>query len=379
MGNSGPLRAPAWETIDKGVLKRYAIDKRIGRGCYGVVWSCQAVVQNQKKEPANYAIKKILHCFKNSDEARRTYREVNYLMEFSEHDNIIKIKDVMCSADDQHLYLVFELMASDLQKALRVRALQKVHRCYVTYQMLRALKYIHSAGIMHRDVKPANILITNTCETRLTDFGWAREAPCAGDGLMTDYAASRWYRAPEMLLGGLRYTTAIDMWAAGCIAGEMYNNGAALIPGTSTIDMLDKIIEYTGKPSEGDIISMQAPRAQQSLDPVPSQPPYSPIESVFPGESAEFHDFIELLIQWNPEKRLTATEALSHPFLACFHDPDCEPTFGRRVCLEIHDGTMLTANRYRDLIYADAIGIEAAKTRVALDKTKDLQNEADNV
>merc|ERR1712110_1281935 len=125
--------------------------------------------------------------------------------------------DVLCSSDDRHLYLVMDLMDSDLQKSLRVKALQPVHKELVTYHVLRALHYIHSSSIMHRDVKPANILLSKNGEAKLCDFGWARQAPDPGgaaDGL-TQYVAARWYRCPEMLFGAEFYTTAVDMWAIG--------------------------------------------------------------------------------------------------------------------------------------------------------------------
>lgn len=368
------------DRIDLAVTQKYKVGKRIGRGCYGVVFEVQRTTVNPdgSLNLNHYAMKKVLSAFKSADEAQKVYREIMYLYEFGNHENILKIHDVMTSRDDRHLYIFTDLLDSDLQKALRVKALSRVHRIFITYQMLRALLYIHSALVVHRDVKPSNILLRKTCEVQLADFGWAREAPCEGESeLMTDYAGSRWYRCPEMLLGSRSYNIPVDMWALGCITGEMYGDGEAVNPGSSTIDMIEKIIELTGKPILVDILALEAPRAQLTLEPVMPGPAHRPVEARFPNEPAEMHDFITLLLQWNPQKRLTAQEALSHPFVNSFANPDDEPVFGRRATLEIMDGRKMGINRYRDQIWADAMGVQGAKDRVIKAKKKELEEEVE--
>merc|ERR1711907_129830 len=160
--------------------------------------------------------------YREATDAQRTYREISYLMQFAGHSNIMMIYDLIPSKDDKHIYMVCELMDADLQKAIKAMYLGDYQQKFIVYQILRALKFIHSAGVIHRDLKPSNILISKKCEVKLADFGWSRSLPASmAEGALTEYAASRWYRSPEMLLGGSRYTGACDMWAVGCITGEI--------------------------------------------------------------------------------------------------------------------------------------------------------------
>lgn len=350
------------ERIDIDVSRRYEVGKRIGRGCYGIIFQAEEI-----NNLGHYvAIKKVLNAFHTSSDAQRTYREVMYLQQFGNHENILGLHDVLGSADDKHIYLITELMDSDLQKAIRCRSLKPEHPPYITWQLLRALKYIHSAGVTHRDMKPANILLNISGEIVLGDFGWARSAPppIMSDIELTEYASSRWYRAPEILLSGSCYSTAIDMWALGCIVGEMHS-GKPLIGGSSTLDMMEKIKVMLGKPLPHDILAMQAPYARFTFNHMQPGPPKKPMSEVFPHEKPELYDFLSLLLQYNPEKRLTAEEALDHPYVGSFHDPDDEPRFGRdRIQLALPDTKKYSAARYRDQIYAEVIGLENAKSRV---------------
>eukprot|EP00927_Polykrikos_kofoidii_P080920 TRINITY_DN77962_c0_g1_i1.p1 TRINITY_DN77962_c0_g1~~TRINITY_DN77962_c0_g1_i1.p1 ORF type:complete len:383 (+),score=58.91 TRINITY_DN77962_c0_g1_i1:102-1250(+) len=377
MGISVPKGHMAHEKIDVEVSKRFKFGARIGRGCYGIVYSAQAINKRNGTLERSVAIKKIMSCFSKSIDAQRAYREVLFLMEFRNHSNIVTLDEVLCSHDDRHLYLVTELMDSDLQKALRVKSLQKIHRVYITYQILRALKYIHSSNIMHRDVKPANVLLNKFCDAKLADFGWAREAPYPGSGeVMTDYAATRWYRCPEMLFGSSIYTLSVDMWSIGTVAGEMLCE-EPLIPGTSTLSMIDKIVELRGKPCAADIVALQAARAKLFMQPIDPGPPYRGIEVRLPSEITETHDFLNLLLQWNPMKRMTAAEALAHPHVASFHNPDDEPVFGRKISLELLDSKKYSSSRYRDHIYADAIGLPSAKRIVETHRKANLESQVE--
>lgn len=130
-------------------------------------------------------------------------------------------------------------METDLHAVIRAGILEEIHKQYIIYQSMKALKYLHSGELIHRDLKPSNILLNSECLAKLADFGLARSvAMSEGDGclpIMTEYVATRWYRAPEILLGSTKYTKAVDMWSIGCILGELII-GKALFPGTSTLN-----------------------------------------------------------------------------------------------------------------------------------------------
>lgn len=357
-------RKAPYERIDRDVARRYELISRIGRGCYGVVFE---VMLRDPTKFEKYAMKKILYAFNNATDAQRTYREVSYLMEFGSHTNILFVHDVLCSADDKHLYLVTDLMESDLCKAIKCNCLGEVHKPLIAHQILRALKYIHSAGVMHRDLKPGNILLDRSGQVLVGDFGLARSSPYEGSAgditMLTDYIGPRWYRSPEQLLGARYYFTAVDIWAWGCIVGEMHL-GKPVLKGSSSIDMMHNIVELLGTPLEADVEAMQAPYAQMSLGQLPISLPTLSFAEMIPNCPAVLNDLLELCFQWNPMKRLTAMEALRHPYLSAFHDPDAEPVFGQRLELTLQDNHKFTTSQYRDQMYADIVGLEQAMKRV---------------
>jgi mitogen-activated protein kinase 15 len=129
-------------------------------------------------------------------------------------------------------------METDLHHVIRANILQEIHKQYVVYQIIKCLKYIHSSEIIHRDLKPSNILINSECHVKVADFGLARSVAAQGEDTnikLTDYVATRWYRAPEILLGSTKYSKAVDMWSVGCILGELIL-GKPIFPGTSTLN-----------------------------------------------------------------------------------------------------------------------------------------------
>jgi mitogen-activated protein kinase 15 len=129
-------------------------------------------------------------------------------------------------------------MEADLHTVIRAEVFREVQRRYVIWQLLNALKFVHSANISHRDIKPSNILIDKNCTIKLADFGLARlmqDIEKYVDPVLTDYVATRWYRAPEVLLGAPKYDQGIDIWGVGCIIAEVYIS-KPLFPGSSTLN-----------------------------------------------------------------------------------------------------------------------------------------------
>jgi len=211
------------EEIDKQVLKRYSIEQKLGKGAYGIVWRAE-----DKKTKETVALKKIFDAFQNQTDAQRTYREIIFLQQMQDHENIVMLQNVLKADNDLDIYLVFEYMETDLHATIRANILEEIHKQYIVYQSFKALMYMHSAKLVHRDMKPANLLLNSECLMKVADFGLARSLiDHEKDGGMlekpnlTDYVATRWYRAPEILAASNVYGTAVDLWSLGCIFGEM--------------------------------------------------------------------------------------------------------------------------------------------------------------
>lgn len=216
---------------------------------------------------------------------------------------------------------------------------------------------MHSAQLLHRDIKPSNVLLNSECQVKMADFGLARSVAQLhseeGNPVLTDYVATRWYRAPEILLSSNRYTFGVDMWACGCILGELIN-GKPIFPGTSTMNQLDRILEVTGRPSAEDIEAIQSPFAATMLESM--RAPDTPrLEAMFPSASPEALDLMSKLMHFNPDKRISAEEALRHPYCAQFHNPADEPVATSMITIPIDDNTKYTIAEYRDRLYMEIV------------------------
>ncbi|KAF0989504.1 hypothetical protein HZS_2742 [Henneguya salminicola] len=169
----------------------------------------------------------------------RALREIKFLCSF-DHENIIPVLDIVTNKTNgqryNDIYLIFEKMETDLARVLKDQELKTEHICYFTYQIVRGLKYLHSANIAHRDLKPSNLLINSNCDLKICDFGLARVSLPTNvySAIMTEYVATRWYRAPEIMLSSRCYGLAIDIWSVGCILGEMLH-GRPLFQGQHCI------------------------------------------------------------------------------------------------------------------------------------------------
>ncbi|NXA92499.1 MK14 kinase, partial [Melanocharis versteri] len=188
------------------------------------------------------AVKKLSRPFQSIIHAKRTYRELR-LLKHMKHENVISSwypinhLDVLSVAHIPgtlfafvHRYLVTHLMGADLNNIVKCQKLTDDHVQFLIYQILRGLKYIHSADIIHRDLKPSNLAVNEDCELKILDFGLARHT----DDEMTGYVATRWYRAPEIMLNWMHYNQTVDIWSVGCIMAELLT-GRTLFPGTDRI------------------------------------------------------------------------------------------------------------------------------------------------
>ncbi|EKX54422.1 hypothetical protein GUITHDRAFT_156861 [Guillardia theta CCMP2712] len=306
---------------------------RLGEGSFGLVVAAKDAVAGKR-----VAIKKIKDAVEDEQDGKRLLRELKLLRYCRGHENFIIIKDIILSPpgkDFKDIYIVTDLMDTDLHRIVRSpQPLSDDHVRYFIYQVLRGLKYIHSAHVMHRDLKPNNLLVNANCDLKICDLGLARLSD-GDESLMTCYVVTRWYRAPELLLGNKQYTDAIDMWSVGCVLAELLGR-KPLFQGKDYVEMLQLIIGLHGNPKKTDLkhISEKAQRflSDKTLFPASKRfLPRSPFRRVrwadlFPRANTQALDLLDNLLQFNPEKRLTAEQALAHPYMHELHDVDDEPS-----------------------------------------------------
>lgn len=314
------------------VDSKYSFIRVIGSGAYGVVVSA-----HDKSADRKVAIKMVPKAFHDEIDAKRILREIKLLKHFK-HENVIGILDMMPPLANyvegyNDVYITTDLMETDLHRIIYSKQNLSVdHVQYFVYQILRALKYIHSANVLHRDLKPSNLLVNSNCDLKVCDFGLARgiipeddllEERNGGSMLLTEYVVTRWYRAPEIMLSCHEYTKPIDIWSVGCIFAELLGR-KPYFPGEDYIDQLTIITNKLGKLSEEDLDFVTSEKAKRFMRKLPDKPVVS-FRRQFPGTPPEALDMLSQMLQIHPEKRITVKEALEHPFMAQLHNPHDEP------------------------------------------------------
>jgi serine/threonine protein kinase len=316
-------------------MKRFKILDVVSEGSFGVVYKAL----NENGDPV--AVKKMKHQFRNWQECVEL-REIKCLKKLS-HPNVIKLREVIRENDE--LFLIFEFCERNLFQLMQSKETQRPfaehHVRLIMYQLLSGLLHVHHQGFFHRDVKPENLLCSGLERVKLADFGLSRELDAHP---LTDYISTRWYRAPEILLKSSLYGAPVDLWAAGAVMAELFLF-RPLFPGTSEADELHKICLVLGSPSSetwpelfnGEVESSNSSFAANNsnstaggaggggtssfaataaamvpLDIVAG----SPLTDWVPMAGPEAIDLLSKLLVWNPAQRLTARQALQHPFFA---------------------------------------------------------------
>lgn len=363
------------EKIDDSILRKYDILHKLGSGSYGIVWKA---VNKDTREIV--ALKKCFDAFENAMDAQQAFREIMFLHELN-HENIIRLFDVFKTDNELDVYFTCECMESNLLSVIQAKTLREAQKPHVIYQVLKALRYMHSGEVLHRDVKPENILVNSDCQVKICDFGTARSVASQGDEaeipVFESYVTSRWYRAPEILFGSTSYGKGVDLWSVGTVLAEMLST-KPLFAGSSTLDQLNRILEVTGYPSPADIKDINSPSTVAILESLPRNRKRSPIRMIpgttvkaidsmhkclitmsrkraltdrIPGASVKAIDLVHMCLQLNSSKRIQAKDALAHAYVAQFQSPVTEGECCHTIKLPIRDDIRAKVEEYRLVLH----------------------------
>ncbi|XP_072391706.1 cyclin-dependent kinase 4 isoform X2 [Diabrotica undecimpunctata] len=281
---------------------------RIGRGAYGTVYKAR-----DRKTGNLVALKRVCVHLTEDGISLNTLREISLLRQVNsfDHPNIVRLLDV-CHGQQMEkeliMYLVFEHVEQDLATYIERHpsGFSSVHIRNLCKEILMGVDFLHSIRVIHRDLKPQNLLVTHDGHIKLADFGLAKIYDC--EMQLTSVVVTLWYRAPEVLLG-LAYATPVDIWSIGCIMVELYNL-KPLFCGTSDGDQLSKIFRVIGKPSEDEWPEESVSIKWESFNVINQ----IRIDQISPTMCETVCDLITKMLVFDPKKRLTALDALSHKY-----------------------------------------------------------------
>jgi serine/threonine protein kinase len=316
---------------------RYDGLKVVGRGSYGMVAKA-----TDRSRGARVAIKRVMPMAEHSIDAKHVLREIRMMRHLGEHENIVKLEDLVCREKDDELYIVMELLDSDLHRIIQSsQVLTEQHIRLFMLQLLRGVQFLHENGIIHRDLKPGNLLVTRNCDLRISDFGLARahSAGTSSDGLsaaagMTEHVVTRWYRPPELMLSpnGF-YDYSVDIWSCACIMGELLLR-TPVFPGKNFVHQLTLIFNVLGPPSADEVAYIQGKQARRYLQNLQVTEGVSFAE-LLPGASSHAVSLMEEMLVFSPAKRLSPEDSLQHPFLLPFIDEPCHiPSKPQGLCFD---------------------------------------------
>uniref|UniRef100_A0A2P2LLI4 non-specific serine/threonine protein kinase n=1 Tax=Rhizophora mucronata TaxID=61149 RepID=A0A2P2LLI4_RHIMU len=299
----------------------YMAERVVGHGSFGVVFQAKCLETGE-----TVAIKKVLQ------DKRYKNRELQ-TMRLLDHPNIISLKHCFFSTTEKnelYLNLVLEYVPETVHRVIKHynKLNQRMPLIYVklyAYQIFRALSYIHRAiGVCHRDIKPQNLLVNpHTHQVKLCDFGSAKVLVKGEPNI--SYICSRYYRAPELIFGATEYSTAIDIWSAGCVLAELLL-GQPLFPGENGVDQLVEIIKVLGTPTREEIKCMNPNYTEYKFPQIKAHPWHKIFHKRMPPEAV---DLVSRLLQYSPNLRCTALDALIHPFFDELRDPNTRLPNGR--------------------------------------------------
>ncbi|KAK2980451.1 hypothetical protein RJ640_028859 [Escallonia rubra] len=333
-----------------GEGNRYRVEEVIGKGSYGVVCSAYDTHLGEK-----VAIKKINDIFEHVSDATRILREIK-LLRLLRHPDIVEIKHILLPPSRREfkdIYVVFELMESDLHQVIKANDdLTPEHYQFFLYQLLRGLKYIHTANVFHRDLKPKNILANADCKLKICDFGLARVA-------FNDTPTAIFWT----------YTPAIDIWSIGCIFAELLT-GKPLFPGKNVVHQLDIMTDFLGTPSPEAIARIRNEKARRYLSSMRKKKPI-PFSHRFPNADPLALRLLERMLAFEPKDRPSAEEALSDPYFKNLAKVEREPSAQPVTKMEFEfERRRIVKEDVRELIYREILEYHPQMLKEHLDGTE---------
>ncbi|XP_020996532.1 shaggy-related protein kinase theta-like isoform X3 [Arachis duranensis] len=296
-------------------------ERVVGTGSFGVVYQAKCVETGEL-----VAIKKVLQ------DKRYKNRELQ-VMRILDHTNVLKLKHCfysMANKDELYLNLVLEYVPETVYRVSKqyVRVHQHMPAIYIqlyAYQICRGLNYLHHViNVCHRDIKPQNLLVNpQTHQLKICDFGSAKMLVPGEPNI--SYICSRYYRAPELIFGATEYTTAIDVWSAGCVLAELML-GQPMFPGESGVDQLVEIIKILGTPTKEEIKCMNPNYNEFKFPQIKAHPWHKVFPKAMPPQAI---DLVSRMLQYSPNLRCTALEACAHPFFDDLRNPNITLPNGR--------------------------------------------------
>lgn len=295
----------AWRfPTDTSLKHRFQQLEKLGEGTYATVY------KGRNRATGTLVALKEINLDSEEGTPSTAIREIS-LMKDLKHPNIINLYDVIHT--ENKLTLVFEYLDRDLKKYMDIHgnngALEPAVVKSFMYQLLKGIDFCHQNRVLHRDLKPQNLLTNSKGELKIGDFGLARAFGIPVNTFSSE-VVTLWYRAPDVLMGSRNYSTSIDMWSAGCILAEMFI-GRPLFPGSSNEDQLMKIFKVMGTPNE---------RTWPGVSRLPNYRPnfdvYIPqdLRSIIPNIDPLALNLLNGLLQMKPENRISASQALQHPW-----------------------------------------------------------------
>ncbi|XP_035156435.1 cyclin-dependent kinase 20 isoform X9 [Callithrix jacchus] len=299
-------------------MDQYCILGRIGEGAHGIVFKAKHVeprvgwhyVPSILQTGEIVALKKVALRRLEDGIPKQALREIKALQEMEDNQYVVQLKAVF--PHGAGFVLAFEFMLSDLAEVVRhaQRPLAQAQVKSYLQMLLKGVAFCHANNIVHRDLKPANLLISASGQLKIADFGLARVFSPDGSRLYTHQVATsslprRWYRAPELLYGARQYDQGVDLWAVGCIMGELLN-GSPLFPGENDIEQLCCVLRILGTPS---------PQVWPELAELPDYNKISfkeqapvPLEEVLPDASPQALDLLSQFLLYPPLRRIAASK-----------------------------------------------------------------------